>query len=267
MKLSETLVLSVDTETTGSDPKSDRVVELGGAYLRGRDRLGPALRALVNPGIYIPAGATNVHGIRNEDIEKAPPWPEVAGRFKRHLDELKPVVTGYNLLGFDVPLINAENRRNALGWEMPRVLDTFVFAWWGHRELRSRKLGLVCEHYGVPLPPDQAHSADADSLACGWLLMGMIEVGLVPDDVEQAFARQQEILQFQQLETGRYGRYLYADRQTEELRLGLGKHTGIPLAEAEDEYLQWLAGRPDLPDEARHLLNRKLGRVEQQTLF
>ena len=75
MKLSEALVLSFDTETTGADPRSDRIVELGGAYLQGTTRLGPPLRALVNPGIYIPAGATNVHGIRNEDVSEAPPWP------------------------------------------------------------------------------------------------------------------------------------------------------------------------------------------------
>ena len=159
MKLSEALVLSIDTETTGPDPTSDRVVELGGAYLRGTERLGPGLRALVNPGIYIPAGATNVHGIRNEDIEKAEPWPGVAARLKAHLDQLQPVLTGYNLLGFDAPLINAENRRNGLGWELPPALDTFVFAWYGHRELRSRKLSAICELYGVPLPADQAHTA------------------------------------------------------------------------------------------------------------
>ncbi|MEZ4472271.1 MAG: 3'-5' exonuclease [bacterium] len=267
MKLSEALVLSIDTETTGPDPQSDRVVELGGAYLRGTERLGPGLRALVNPGIYIPAGATNVHGIRNEDIEAAPPWPEVAARFKAHLDELQPVLTGYNLLGFDAPLINAENRRNGLGWELPPALDTFVFAWYGHRELRSRKLSAICELYGVPLPADQAHTADADSLACGWLLMGMIEAGLVPDDVDAAFARQREIQDLYGEETRRFGRYLFPDRDSGILRLGLGKHTGIPLDEADEEYLNWLIGRPDLPDEARHVLNRKLGRIEQQTLF
>ncbi len=266
MKLSEALVLSVDTETTGTDPRTDRVVELGGVYLRGRERLGPPLRALVHPGIYIPAGATNVHGIRNEDVEGAPPWPVIAEKFKQHLD-LQPVVTGYNLRGFDVPLINAENKRHGLDWLMPRVLDTFVFAWWGHRELRSRKLGLVCEHYGIGLPADQAHTADADSLACGWLLMGMIEVGLVPDDVERAFTRQQELVDQFEAEQGRFGRYLYPDRDTAELRLGLGKHTGIPLAEAEEEYLVYLLGRPDLPDEAKYAIHQKLGRIEQQSLF
>ncbi|MGK0358410.1 MAG: DNA polymerase III epsilon subunit-like protein [Bradymonadia bacterium] len=267
MKLSEALVLSFDTETTGADPRSDRIVELGGAYLRGTERLGAPLRALVNPGIYIPAGATNVHGIRNEDVADAPAWPVIAKKFHAHLTELRPVLTGYNLHGFDEPLLNGENVRNDIEWRLPRSLDTFTFALWGHRGLRSRKLSSMCAHYGVPLPEDQAHTADADSLACGWLLMGMIQIGLVPDDVEGAFERQAEIKQLLAVEQGRFGRYFYEDRETGVLRIGLGKHTGTPLAEVQKEYLTWLAGRPNLPDEARHLVNRKLGRVEQVSLF
>lgn len=267
MKLSEALVLSFDTETTGADPRSDRIVELGGAYLQGTTRLGPPLRALVNPGIYIPAGATNVHGIRNEDVAEAPPWPAVAAKFHTHLTDLEPVLTGYNLHGFDEPLVNAENARNDLGWSLPRSLDTFVFAMWGHRGLRSRTLSNMCAHYGVPLPEDQAHTADADSLACGWLLMGMIQIGLIPDDVEGAFEEQAKLKAKLKTEQARFGRYFYEDRDTGQLRIGLGKHTGTLLDEAENEYLSWLAGRPNLPDEARHLVNRKLGRVEQVSLF
>ena len=75
MKLTEALILTIDTETTGPDPKHDRIVELGGAYLQGGEQVGPMLRALVDPERYIPAGATQVHGIRNEDVEGMPKWP------------------------------------------------------------------------------------------------------------------------------------------------------------------------------------------------
>ena len=39
------------------------------------------------------------------------------------------------------------------------------------------------------------------------------------------------------------------------------------LAEAEEEYLVYLLGRPDLPDEAKYAIHQKLGRIEQQSLF
>ena len=78
MKLEDALLLALDTETTGPDPVNDRIVELGGAYLYGGAPHGPPLKSRVNPGVYIPAAATNVHGVRNEDVEDAPRWPEVA---------------------------------------------------------------------------------------------------------------------------------------------------------------------------------------------
>ncbi|MCA9543751.1 MAG: 3'-5' exonuclease [Myxococcales bacterium] len=266
--LSRTLILAIDTETTGTDVNEDRIIELGGAYLLAGAYHPPGLRALVNPDRYIPASASNVHGIRNEDVEHAPAWPEVAAKFKRHLDELNPVVVGYNILWFDARIINAENTRHDLGWSLPRSLDPFVFANWHHRDIRSRKLALVAELYGVTLPDDRAHTADADSLAVGLLLLRMVEAGLIPDDVEAAFQRQQDLIARMKAEEAELGRALFRDRKDgETLRIGIGKHTGVALAEADEDFLKWLGGRPNLTDEARRLVKRQLGQVEQMGLF
>ena len=182
MKLTEALILTIDTETTGPDPKHDRVVELGGGYLQAGEQVGPRLRALVDPERYIPAGATQVHGIRNEDVEGMPKWPAVAEGFKRHLDK-NPVLCGYNFLNFDGPLMNAENARCDIDWQLPRSLDPFVWVMWRHRGASSRKLVTTCEHYGVELPEDRAHTADADAFATASLLTAMTLEGIIPDDV------------------------------------------------------------------------------------
>ena len=107
MQLTTAMILTIDTETTGTSTREDRIVELGGVYLQAGQERGPRLRALVDPERYIPAGATGVHGIRDQDVEGAPKWAEVAARFKVHLDQ-NPVVCGYNILFFDAPLIDAE---------------------------------------------------------------------------------------------------------------------------------------------------------------
>ena len=176
MKLTEALILTLDQRRLAPIHR-DRVVELGGCYLQAGEQVGPMLRALVDPERYIPAGATQVHGIRNEDVEGAPKWPEVASRFKVHLDA-EPVVCGYNILGFDSPIINHENARNNLGWEMPYTLDPFVWIYWYHRGLQTKKLGPTCERFGVELPEDRAHTADADAFATGLLLTSMVIEGL-----------------------------------------------------------------------------------------
>lgn len=267
MRMTDALLLAFDTETTGPNPQQDRVVELGGVYLHKGEIESPPLRSLVNPGRYIPPGATHVHGIKNEDVEDAPPWTEVGAMFKKHIDVRRPILCGYNVLGFDGPLIDNENERNAMDWRVPRCLDPFVFVHWKLRGERTRKLGVMCEYFDIHLPDERAHSADADALVTGLLALAMIYDGMIPNDVEGAFAEQQLLETKLEAERARYGRYLYEDRDDGRLRLGLGKNTGTPVDDAEEEYLRWMLGRPDLPDAARLVLMRKLGRTEQLGLL
>jgi len=266
MKLTHALILTLDAETTGPDPSQDRIVELGGAYAQAGRQVGPTLRALVDPKKYIPAKATQIHGIRNEDIDGQPEWPVVAARLKTHFDA-EPVLCGYNFLSFDGPLIDAENARHGIEWRVPRCLDPFMWTYWGDRGLKSRKLGAICEHYGVELSEDRAHTADADSLATGELLMAMVLEGIIPDDVEQAFEEQNRISAHVDREFKRFGRFLYEDRTDGTIRVGLGKHCGLAVDEVEEAYLKWLVGRPEMPDEARSIIKQALGLVEQIGLF
>lgn len=266
MKLTHALLLTLDAETTGPKPLEDRIVELGGAYLQAGEQVGPILRTLVDPEKYIPAGATQVHGIRTEDIEGAPKWAEVAPRLERHF-AAGPIVVGYNIFGFDKPLIDAENRRVGLEWQVPEPLDPFLWAYWHDRGERSRKLGPTCERYGVGLPEDRAHTADADAFATGLLLTQMVQEGVIPDDVEQAFAEQRLIRRHLDAERRRFGRFIYRDRKDQVFKLGLGKHIGTPVDEADEDYLKWILGRPNLPPEARTILLKRLGKVEQVALF
>ena len=264
MRITEALLLAFDTETTGPNPQEDNIVEIGGVYFRGGEIYGDPLLSQVNPGRYISPTATQVHGIRDEHVENAPKWPVVAEWFKQHLDAAKPLLLGYNLIGFDVPLIHAENARHGVEWELPEYLDGFIWAQWAYRGARSRALKAIALEHKVLLPEERAHRAHDDSIATGLLMLEMVKAGAIPDDCDEALKMQAEVLAIIEAEQARFGRYVYEDRDTKELRIGLGKHTGILLEEAPPEYLSWMGGRPDLPDEARHLVLRLQGKAEQQ---
>ena len=266
MKLTNALVLTIDTETTGTNVKEDRIVELGGVYLQAGEERGPRLRALVDPERYIPAGATGVHGIRDQDVEGAPKWPEVAARFKQHLDA-EPVLCGYNILFFDAPLIDAENERCQIEWRMPRCLDPFIWSYWYDRGSPSKKLGATCERFGVTLSDEEAHTADADSYATGLLLTAMVVDGLLPNDVEAAFAEQERLQQLIDEERHMYGRAIFPDRVDGRYRLGMGKHCGTLIEEADPSYLKWVLGRPDLTEKTKAILLKATGQTEQIGLF
>ncbi|MCK9462298.1 MAG: 3'-5' exonuclease [Proteobacteria bacterium] len=110
--LLERTIFSFDTETTGLDPIEDRIVQIGGVFLRRGELVGPRRSSLVNPGVPIPPDVTAIHGITDADVADAESFAAVGPRFVEFLlhapDGEEPILCGYNAPGFDVPFINAE---------------------------------------------------------------------------------------------------------------------------------------------------------------
>ena len=106
--------IAFDTETTGLEPKTDKIVEIGAVKF---DRLGPIGRfsVLINPGIPMPAEAAKVNGINDEMLRKQPPIEEVLPDFLHFIG--KGILVAHNA-PFDVSFINA-----ALGYYWKKAED------------------------------------------------------------------------------------------------------------------------------------------------
>ena len=254
--LQESLILVVDTETTGIDVHQDRVVELGAAYFRGGVRR-EVHRARINPGCPIPVEASQIHGIYDKDVCDKPTFVQVAPRFLSHVDGSAlrgeaPLLAGYNATSFDIPLLNAELLRAGVPGHIDpaQVLDLMFFVRWHHRDLRSRSLESVCQHYRIPLL--RAHSALSDATATGHLMLKLIEAGLIPHSITLALHEQARLQDALAEERSRWSYWLYRDRRDSRLRLGAGRHCGSLLDDIEGDYLRYLLDKiPDLPDEVR----------------
>lgn len=163
-----------DTETTGVDVEGDRIVS---AALVVQDASGgrPRItRWLVNPGIPVPAGATEIHGLTDLHLQHNGRWPspvvaEIAGALAEQCAAGRPLVVMN--APFDLTLLDRELRRHRassldryLGEAPlrvldPRVLDRHLDRYRkGHRTLTD-----LCEQYEVVL--DGAHDAAADAAA------------------------------------------------------------------------------------------------------
>ena len=68
-----------DLETTGVDIATARIVQIA-MHRMEPDGSSMEYEQLVNPGIPIPPGATQVHGIRDADVATAPRFADVAPR-------------------------------------------------------------------------------------------------------------------------------------------------------------------------------------------
>ncbi|GHH48537.1 3'-5' exonuclease [Streptomyces candidus] len=163
-----------DTETTGVDVEGDRIVS---AALVVQDAAGGRFRAtrwLVNPGVPVPAGATEVHGLTDEHLQRYGRWPapvmeEVARALAEQCAAHRPLVIMN--APFDLTMLDRELRRHRasslsrylearpLHVVDPRVLDKHLDR---YRKGR-RTLTDLCAHYGVEL--DGAHDAVADATA------------------------------------------------------------------------------------------------------
>ncbi|MDO5494441.1 MAG: exonuclease domain-containing protein [bacterium] len=165
-------LLGFDTETTGVNPSSDRVVT---AALVMRDGAGTRERTwLIDPGVEIPEGAAAIHGITTEKAraEGRPPaeaLAEIATMIAQALGAGIPVVA-FNA-GFDLQILDSELARHGLptlperlGGPVRPVIDPLVIDRAVDRYRRGKRtLGHLCEVYGVT--GSGLHTAEVDVVA------------------------------------------------------------------------------------------------------
>lgn len=169
--------LSIDTETTGVDWTSDRVVEVAVVVVHPDGTTGDSFTTVINPGVDIPEEASAIHGIttdraRDEGVSPADALAEVARRIFDHGHH--PIVM-FNAR-FDWPILLAEAERH--GVEFPflaPVLDPFLVDRMVDKYRKGgRKLMLVAQHYAVELDEVDAHGALADAVASARVMRAIV---------------------------------------------------------------------------------------------
>lgn len=240
MLVKEARLAVFDVETTGIDTNESRVVEIGAAF-RDSGRW-TRRRSRMDPGVPIPKEASAVHGIDDESVAGLFRFPEIWPKFMASVDG--HVLSGYNVLRYDIPLLAAEVRRHGCAQELTGdgVIDVMVFVNW-HLRGAGRKLTEVAGRYGITPVGGQAHSAAVDCQMTGELLLAMVDGGLIPNTVEEAVREQARVFPIIESEYTRYGTFLYRDRKTNRLRLGAGKYIGELLADVPRSYLQFVVSR------------------------
>jgi CBS domain-containing protein len=111
----------IDTETTGLDVATARVIEVGGVRIeRGKLDEDGTFSRLIDPGEPIPAASRAIHGIGDGDVAGEAGFAEVAAELARWMGGA--VMLGY-ATGFDLAVLKREHERAGLRWQPPRALD------------------------------------------------------------------------------------------------------------------------------------------------
>jgi len=150
--------VALDLETTGLDPKKDRILEIG-AVLVQDGRVIDSFETLINPRIIIPEKIIEVTGINNEMVSTAPIIEDVIEEFLKFCGE--EVILGHNLI-FDFSFIKRAAINNDFDFEKLGI-DTLKISKTCLKELESRRLDYLCKYFDIE--DENHHRALNDAIA------------------------------------------------------------------------------------------------------
>lgn len=219
MKLSQARILIFDFETTGLDPETDKIVEVGACNEEGTK----TFEAFCDPGFPIPAKASAIHHVTDDMVEGEPPFSmEMFSDFDFN------VLCGHNIIGFDNKFLPKH--------DYP-MLDTMLLAkkvWpeiesYSNQYIRYSKKLYLKDKVGR-----SAHSALADVFVTACILRELISDIEI---MERLAGRDPLDLELEKLIT-----WSMQPNLLKTCRFG-NKHYGIPWSEVPQDYLQWMKSK------------------------
>ena len=238
-----------DIESTGIVPQRDRIVEIAVLKIMPDGSSRNTVRRL-NPQMPIPPGATAIHGITDADVADCPVFADIADKLLNYLDGCD--LAGYNIQGFDIPLLENEFKRVGLDLQTSqrRVIDAYTL----FCKLYPRTLTAAYKFFcGKDL--EGAHGAAADTAATFEVLMGQLtRHPELPRTVD-------ELADFSDMTdpdaVDRNRRFKW---NGDEVMVNFGKYAGRSLrdiAENEPGFLRWII-KSDFPDDVRSIAEKAL---------
>lgn len=158
----------IDLETTGGNPNSERIIEIGIVLHDGKHKIGE-YTTLINPEKEISGFISTFTGITNAMVKNAPRFSDVADTILELLEG--KVIVAHNAR-FDYNFIRSEFRRLNISFTKKNIctvqLSRKIFP-----EYKSHSLGNICKDLGIEV--DNRHRAFGDAAATALLLEKLIE--------------------------------------------------------------------------------------------
>ena len=205
----------VDCETTGLDPKQDRVIEVA-VMCFDADEILAEYESLVDPLCEVPETSIAIHHITQEMVNGQPTiervLPEVLKIIGKH------IIIGHGV-GFDIEILSSEAERLGVPCDIRynRSLDTLRMArLYGESPINS--LEHLRKHFNIP--QEGAHRAMSDVVVNRSVFYALAKRFKRTEDLFDALSR--PILMS---------------------TMPLGKHKGRSMKDIPLQYLQWMVNK------------------------
>lgn len=188
-----------DTETTGLEPKTCRVVEAGGIRFDSRGVIA-RFNVLINPDTPMPPEVTKINGINDAMLKGQPNAAKVIPDFLHFIGN--SVLIAHNA-PFDINFINAELSRLGQPPLKNTVVDTRIFAREIFPGLPKYALQDLASRFGINAK--DAHRAEDDARVCMELFLVCLnelkrrnphldkENASIPEDSSSGTEKNQEV--------------------------------------------------------------------------
>lgn len=136
--------IAVDLETTGLQPKSDRILEIGALKVIGGE-IEETFATFIDPRMRIPERITELTGITQEMVSGQPQNEEAVERFLEFAGDLP--LLGHNIL-FDYSFLKHQAANMRMEFERS-ACDTLAISRKAFPGLPSRSLESMCAYYRI----------------------------------------------------------------------------------------------------------------------
>ena len=172
-------IIFFDLETTGTNITKDRIVEISMIKIMPNGTENERTIRL-NPEMPIPAEATAVHGITDEDVANCRTFKMIAADLAKSFQGCD--IAGFNSNRFAIPMLDQEFQRAGVKFDFskPRFIDVQTIF---HKKEQRTLVAAYKFYCGKDL--NDAHSASADTRATYEVLKAQLDMyDDLPNDME-----------------------------------------------------------------------------------
>ena len=159
--------ICIDLETTGLNPKRDRIIEIGAVKVRD-GKIVETFQQLIDPKQQLEERVEILTGISSKELEGKPTIQDILPELKEFLGE--DVLLGHRVL-FDYSFLKRTFTNEKISFER-KGIDTLKLARQFVTDCESKKLESLCQYYDIKL---QAHRALNDAQATVELYQKLVE--------------------------------------------------------------------------------------------
>jgi ATP-dependent DNA helicase DinG len=179
-------IVALDLETTGLDPQTDSIIEIGAVRFDGH-RVEDEFTTLINPNRHIPEFITGLTGISDEMVRQSP-------RIRDVLGELEAFIGDAPILGHNIKFDLSFFKKHKL-FELNERIDTYEMAAVLMPSASRYNLGALGQQLGILLPA--THRALDDARVTGVAFQKLFEMAReLPLDLLAEIVRHSEPLEW-----------------------------------------------------------------------